>query len=333
MADYYEKWLGLWGADRKQAKEARKVIYPEELSWVRTKQDFKSALLVAPDTGFRTLGGVTMEAEIPSGWKTGRHAHGEEAMYIMSGKGFSVIGGTRYDWEAGSCIRIPYGAEHQHFNSGDDSVRYFSALSPYLENFCGIAKFGHLEDCGEYSKEPESPASKDGHDSAGRRIVMRREEAQVGHHGEERERVRDRFDDTHPHQMHKVQHGKIVKLMGGYPDFVGDEVEITDIFFDKPRTASEKHAHMEAILYILAGTGYSIVDDVKYDWRPGTVLHVQGPQTVHQHFNTGDVESQQLRTHFVIRKFFQPVVKDVFPYLYFEEGRPLGPEHPPPTSA
>lgn len=323
MPDYYEEWLGFWSGDRARALEAKKVIYPEELKWVRTRQDYKSALLVSPETGFRTLGGVTLQADIPAGWKSGKHAHGEEAMFIMKGRGFSVIGGQRYDWEEGSCIRIPYGVEHQHYNAGEVPVQYFSATSPHLENFCGVARFEHFEDCGEYSGTPQAPQSKDGHDSAGRRIVMRQNEAEVGHHGEERERVKDRFADTHPHRVHKVQHGKIVKLMGGYPDFVGDEVEITDIFFDKPHTASEKHAHMEAILYILAGSGYSIIDEVKYPWRPGAVLHVQGPQTVHQHFNTGDVESQQLRTHFVIRKFFQPIVKDTFPYLYFEEGRPL----------
>lgn len=299
------------------------MIYPEELKWAKNRQDYKAALLVAPETGFKTLGGVTMQAEIPTGWKTGRHSHGEEAMYIIKGKGFSVVGGRRYDWADGSCIRIPYGVEHQHFNGGSQPVTYYSALCPHLEEYCGVAKFEHLEDCGEFSKEPSVALSTDGHDSQGRRIVMRSEEAEVGHQGEERERVKDRFSDTHPHQMHKVQHGKIVKLMGGYPDFVGDEVEITDVFHDKPHTASEKHAHMEAMLYILQGTGYSVIDEEKIPWRPGTVMHVQGPQTVHQHFNTGDVESQQLRTHFVIRKFFQPIVKDLFPYLYFEEGRPL----------
>ncbi len=323
MGDYYEEWLGFWEKDRKQAKAAKKVIYPEDLRWKKTKQDYRAALLVSPETGFRTLGGVTMQAEIPPAWKTGRHIHGEEAMYIIKGTGFSLVGGTRYDWAEGSCIRIPYGAEHQHFNSGDTPVQYYSALSPHLENYCGVAKFSHSEDCGEYSKAPGALVSKDGHDSSGRRIVMRGEEAEVGHHGEERERVKDRFSDTHPQQMHKVQHAKIVKLMGGYPDFVGDEVEITDVFVDKPHTASEKHAHMEAMLYILQGTGYSIIDGEKIPWRPGAMMHVQGPQTVHQHFNTGDVESQQLRTHFVIRKFFQPIVKDVFPYQYFEEGRPL----------
>jgi len=118
------------------------------------------------------------------------------------GNGFSVIAGKKFDWAEGSCIRIPYGAEHQNFNADNVPARYYSALCPHLENFCRVAKFQHLEDCGEYS-EPDVQLSKDGHDAGGRRIVMRKEEAEVGHHGEESERVKDRFADTHPHQMQR----------------------------------------------------------------------------------------------------------------------------------
>lgn len=323
MGDFYDGWLTLWDKGQREKKQARKSISFEELEWTKTKQDYKAALLVSPETGFKTMGGVTMRAEIPVGWKTGKHSHGEEAMYIIKGSGCSIIGGTRYDWEEGACVRVPFGAEHQHLNTGDKPVEYFSAFAPDLESFLSLAKFSHLEDCGEYRSVPESKDGAKDHDQNGRRIVLHLKDAQVGHQGEERERIKDGFSDTHPHQMHTVQHGKIVKMMGGYPDFIGDEVEITDIFHDKPHTASEKHAHMEAILHILQGEGYSIIDGEKIPWKTGTTIHVQGPQTVHQHFNTGDVESKQLRTHFAIRKVYQPIVKDVFPYLYFEAGRPL----------
>jgi quercetin dioxygenase-like cupin family protein len=323
MNNFYEEWLGLWDKDVKERANARKSINSEELEWVRTPQDYKAALLVAPETGFKTLGGVTMLAEIPPGWKTGKHRHGEEAIYIIKGSGFSIINGEKYNWEEGACITVPFGATHQHFNTGDSSVEYFSALAPHFEYFCSIAKFEHLEDCGEYNLEPEYSVNAKDHDSRGRRIVLHRKDASIGHHGEERGRAKDAYHESHPHQMSKVQHGKIIKMMGGYDDFYGDEVEITDIFIDKPRTASEKHSHMEAILYMLQGEGYSILDGEKIPWKPGTAIHVQGPQTVHQHFITSDVESQQLRTHFGIRKFIQPMAKDVFPYLYFEEGRPL----------
>ncbi len=323
MSNYYDEWLALWDKNVEERKRARKVIQFEELEWVKTRQDAKSALAVAPETGFKTNGGVTMLAEIPVGWKTGKHAHGEEAMYIIKGKGCTFINGEQFDWEEGSCIRIPFGVPHQHFNTGDVPVSYYSALSPHLENYISVAKFTQQEDCGEYSKLPGASGPAKDHDAAGRRIVLHKRDANVGHHGETKKEVKSAFSESFAKEMHKVQHAKIQKMMGSSEDFLGDEVEITDIFFDKPHWQSEKHAHMEAILHILQGEGYSIVDGEKIPWKAGTTFHIQGPQTVHQHFNVSDLECQQLRTHFGIRKMFQPIVKDVFPYTYYEAGRPL----------
>lgn len=323
MPNYYDDWLSLWDRSVEERQRARKVIQWEELNWVRTRQDAKSALAVAPETGFKTNGGVTMLGEIPVGWKTGRHQHGEEAIYIEKGKGCTYINGERYDWEEGSCVRIPFGVPHQHFNTGDDPVLYYSGLVPHLEDFISVARFVQLDDCGEYSKLPQANGPSKEHDSSGRRIVLHKRDASVGHHGESKKHVKDAFHESYAREMHTVQHAKIQKMMGSSEDFIGDEVEITDIFYDNPKWQSEKHAHMEAILHILQGEGYSIVDGEKIPWKKGTTFHIQGPQTVHQHFNTSDVECQQLRTHFGIRKVYQPIVKDIFPYTYYEPGRPL----------
>ncbi|HZW56453.1 MAG TPA: cupin domain-containing protein [Nitrososphaerales archaeon] len=322
-SNYYEDWLALWDKSVQEYRRARKVIQWEEMNWVKTRQDAKSALAVAPETGFKTNGGITMLAEIPVGWMTGRHSHGEEAIYIIKGKGCTFINGERYDWEEGSCLRMPFGASHQHFNTGDAPVLYYSALVPHLENYIGVARFVQEAECGEYSRLPEAKGPVKDHDAGGRRIVLHKQDAAVGHHGESKHHPKDAFHESYAHEMGTVQHAKIQRMMGNSPDFIGDEVEITDIFYDKPRWQSEKHAHMEAILHILQGEGYSIVDGEKIPWKPGTTFHIQGPQTVHQHFNTSDVECQQLRTHFGIRKVYQPIVKDKFPYIYYEAGRPL----------
>ena len=86
-----------------------------------------------------------------------------------------------------------------------------------------------------------------------------------------------------------------------------------------PGTHGGKHAHMEAILYILQGEGYSIVDGETVPWKKGTCFHVQGPQTEHQHFNESDVPSHMLRAAPGVRmKFFQDIAKERFPYLWYE---------------
>lgn len=318
MPNFYDGWLDLWKKSTQERKKAKKVIYPEELKWVKTRQDYKVALLVSPETGFKTIGAVTMLGEIPEGWKTGKHSHGEEAMYILKGKGFSIVNEKRYDWEEGACLRIPFGAVHQHFNQGTTPVQFYAALAPHLEYFCHVAKFEQLEDCGKIDDAPKVKSTGD-HDEKGRRIVLHRKDAPVSQFGEER-KIRAEMKDFFPPGMEKTQRVRNYGMMGSLDDFRGDEVEITNVFVDNPRTATHKHAHMEAMLYVLQGEGYSEIDDERITWKPGTAIHIQGPQTVHQHFVTSSVESHMIRTHFGIRKWMQPIAKPTFPYLFFEEG-------------
>lgn len=51
---------------------------------------------------------------------SGRHRHqGGLGLFVIEGKGYSVVDGVRYDWEEGDFILLPFkenGVEHQHFN-------------------------------------------------------------------------------------------------------------------------------------------------------------------------------------------------------------------------
>ena len=52
---------------------------------------------------------------------SGRHRHqGGLAIFVLEGKGYTVVDGVRCDWEAGDLVLLPVkenGVEHQHFNS------------------------------------------------------------------------------------------------------------------------------------------------------------------------------------------------------------------------
>jgi quercetin dioxygenase-like cupin family protein len=52
--------------------------------------------------------------------RSGRHRHqGGLVIYVLEGKGYSVVDGERWDWEKGDLILLPMkpeGVEHQHFN-------------------------------------------------------------------------------------------------------------------------------------------------------------------------------------------------------------------------
>ncbi len=327
MGNFYDGWLGFWNAEEEERAKARKSIDEEDLEWVRTKQDYRAALLCSRENGFVTAGNV-MLGEIPEGWNTGQHSHGEEAIHIVEGEGFSVIDGKRYDWDSGSCLFVPFGAVHQHFNSGDQTVRYLSAMALALERFAGLARVMQYEEAGEtYMGKTEGveQAESDIHPDYGR-IVMRLRDAPALSGSESKRRrakMTDEFHLTSAKEMWAPEtpshRARGVYFMQPDSEFKAREVQMTHIAIDDPGKNSGKHGHMEALLYALQGEGYSVIGDEKVPWKKGTLLRVQGPQTVHQHFNTGQIESRHLRIHFGLRaQFFQAIARRVFPYVYYE---------------
>ena len=328
MTNFYDQWLNYWSEEEDERSRARKYIHEEQLEWVKTKQDFSAALLCARENGFITAGAAYM-AIIPKGWHTGKHTHGEEAIYILSGQGCSVVDGQRYDWEKGSCLFMPFGSVHQHFNTGDDETHYLSFMGLALERFAGMAKFDQHEETGQTRTgdlQGMQKAKSDIHPEYGR-IVLHINDAPVFVGEEQAKSMAIRKDEftqsvaaaqrTPGFQGHR---SRVMRFMGSPEnDFKAREVEITGILCDEPGMHSGKHAHMEALLYVLQGEGYSIVGDEKIKWKKGTLFHVQGPHTPHQHFNTGTVESQHLRIHYGLRfHYFQALARRVFPHEYLE---------------
>ena len=97
MSSYYDDWL-LAGERAQEAFRCSPMIAKDrELPWERTRQDARSKLMIAKRLGFPTMGSNVIKAEIPVGWHTGKHVHGEESIHILKGRGFSIINGQRFD--------------------------------------------------------------------------------------------------------------------------------------------------------------------------------------------------------------------------------------------
>lgn len=66
--------------------------------------------------------------------RSGRHTHqGGLAIFIVDGKGYSMMDGTRYDWEKGDLLLLPIkpgGVEHQHFNQDPEKPSRWLAIVP-----------------------------------------------------------------------------------------------------------------------------------------------------------------------------------------------------------
>jgi len=311
LVNFWDKWLKFWDDEVKEKAEARKIIHEDELEWVTTRQDKRVALLAAPDNGFVTMGGVTMIVEIPVGWRTGKCSGGEVVMYIIEGEGCSIIDGLRYDWEPGAVVAIPFGATYQHYNTGNKTVRFLTANAIHIERYCGVAKLVQYEDCSEIPKgEPKEPKAPSDILFRVGRIVLHAKDAPIKYASEE-----ERKSGYHHH------HKRVELMNTPGTGFNLKEVEITTIMCDDPfkksKMTAENHGHMEAHVYILQGEGYSIVDGVKVPWKKGSLIHVQGPQTMHQHWNMSDDVSMMLRVHFGMRAhWYEDIAKRTFPYIH-----------------
>jgi quercetin dioxygenase-like cupin family protein len=289
MADFYSAWLANSERIEKAVGEAPRVARGKELDWIRTRQDHKAALMIAPETGFPTGGSLLMKAEIPIGWHTGKHVHGEEAIYIERGQGFLLLDGERFDFQKGTIFHIPYRASHQLFNTDNEPVVYISGLAWPLEAAIYMGRMEQIEDAGQNDPAILARASEEKSQYwtlDGRRISMHEKQFELS-------------DET--------KHGATYYLMGIHGDRNGFKVKavrISSIFVDLPHSKSHSHAHPEAYLYALEGSGYSEIDGKRYEWVQGDAVHVPPGMLHHQHFNPYDTEMRELRFEFGIRYWF-----------------------------
>jgi gentisate 1,2-dioxygenase len=97
------------------------------------------------------------EQEIPPGSRTGRlKFQGEQVMYILEGKGYTVLDGVKHHWKAGDVVNLPlrkHGIVIQHFNEDPEKPAKFVAAEPNLFACAGVDRgsgFEQIEDAPEY---------------------------------------------------------------------------------------------------------------------------------------------------------------------------------------
>jgi quercetin dioxygenase-like cupin family protein len=312
VGDFYDAWLHASARVESAVESAPVVAHGRDLEWIETPQDARTAMLIGEATGFPTQGTALVIAEIPAGWRTGAHVHGEEAIHVLAGTGYSVIDGARYDWKSGTTLHVPYRAPHQHVNTGADAAVYLSALTIDLDL---ATRIGRLEQLGEKGWDrgqlaARYPAETSQFAADGRRIALHLEDAiderarRLAGHGHERP-----GKGAH-------RHAGIWILMGGSESpsdetngFRAKAVAITNIFEEAPHSGSHRHTHTEAMLYVLEGSGHSMIDGRRYNWAQGDAVHVPPRMTSHEHYNDSDARTRTLRIEFGIRFFYESLWK------------------------
>ena len=196
--------------------------------------------------------------------------------------------------------------------SGIDTAVYLSAVTHDLDF---AVKLGRLEQLEEKARDGGDlarryPAERSQLAADGRRIALHVEDA-----------IDERARRLAGHEHHKPgkgahRHAGIWILMGG-SESASDETNgfrakaaaITNIFEEAPHSGSHKHAHTEAMLYVLEGRGYSMIDGERIDWEAGDAVHVPPRMTVHEHLNDSAARTRTLRIEFGIRFFYESLWK------------------------
>jgi mannose-6-phosphate isomerase-like protein (cupin superfamily) len=297
MATFYDEWLNASDVIRGELDATKFVARDKDIPWVSTPQDAKVKLMVANDLGYATMGSNVLKAEIPVGWHTGKHRHGEESMHILAGEGFSVIDGQCFDWHKSSTIQIPYWAEHQHFNTGDVPVLMISAMAFDLERFVRLARIEQLETCGPNSADlmAKSPRENGQYYADGSRAVIHIEQAPADD---------DSYESLGNIAAVKNQHDFIQYLVQPKNGFRFNEVAITHQWIEPPYHHSGRHKHLEAVVYAVEGEGYTDMQGQHVPWEAGDVLYVPPAMWEHQHMNDNPNPIKQLRIAFGIRQWF-----------------------------
>ncbi len=317
MATFYDDWLKADEEIQQGFKRAKHVARDSDFPWESTRQDAKVKLMIANNLGFATMGGNVLKAEIPPGWHTGKHSHGEESLHILEGEGFSIINGQRFDWHKGSTIQIPYRAVHQHFNTGSSPALYLSGMVFDLERFMNLAKLEQLEDCGpndparlfNFSKQ-ESQYYRDGP-----RAIIHLEDAPAD----------EEFPGHNKNPASQNQHHYIKYLVAPENGFKATSVAVTNLWEEPAGTHSGRHKHLEAVVYAYSGRGVSEMEGHEDPWQGGDVLHVPPFMLEHEHYNPSDDSYWQLRIGFGIRYWWQ----DIWPEGYGpkrildKQGKPI----------
>jgi gentisate 1,2-dioxygenase len=132
----------------------RIMIRASEMKWENDKM-VRSALMVSSMTGFALKTLHSWVGEILPGGHTGKHRHTSEAiMLALSGDGYSVIDGKRYDWSAGDAIVMPSMTWHQHFNASDTKpFRFYAATNYPLTENIGLAMIEAVEHGSHHSEK------------------------------------------------------------------------------------------------------------------------------------------------------------------------------------
>jgi hypothetical protein len=159
QTNFWDEILKLRDLQREQRKNGLMVIKGSELPQEINRQGLMRWYLHPSITDTVINTHIFFEQEIPPGSRSGMlKFQGEQVMYILEGKGYTLIDGVKHHWEAGDVLNLPLrkqGIIIQHVNEDPEKPAKFVAAEPNLYHCTGVDRgsgFGQIEDAPEYRR-------------------------------------------------------------------------------------------------------------------------------------------------------------------------------------
>lgn len=116
---WYDDWVDWQKVWREQREKGKVVLKGDEIVLEEGKQGLHRPF-VNPNNWDDVVAPGWLIFIMELATHSGKHKHqGGICLFVLEGKGHTVVDGVRYNWEKGDCIMLPLkpgGVEHQHFN-------------------------------------------------------------------------------------------------------------------------------------------------------------------------------------------------------------------------
>ena len=149
-ADNLLEWLyRLRDRQREHQRNGAWLIKGRDLPWENNRQGKMKWFLhpALDNTSIRSM--IVFEQEIPPGGRSGaQKTPGGAVLYILEGKGYTLLDGERHDWQAEDLVNIPIRAEGvvvQHVNADPRRRVRFVSADLNLVDMLGVDRGAELE--------------------------------------------------------------------------------------------------------------------------------------------------------------------------------------------
>jgi len=250
-------------------------------------------------------------------WKSLGHRHTVEGIiYVERGEGYSVIDGIEYRWKPRDLICVPLFAWHRHVVTSDEQMVYVAATSGPLSMYLGLAVYEDerfpehwiFADKGEESLKTLI-LGKTGGPEGSTKVVLGTKAVAVSKADQlylDALNFAPREEESRRAGKVQVRGDELVfeptrmgRIAPAIEAATGFHVQTIGTLFAEIPSGKKSGAHRhsyEETEYVIAGNGYTIVEDQRVDWKEGDTLCIP-VFSWHQHFNTGKQTARFLVHH------------------------------------